>query len=266
MKMQLPQSLKQKGTNKVITVKMARDGKRGLVERTTVIDNDTAHAQTIIECINEQYRFAATQADPTSPFVMTSYSLLSLGDVPPGVEFNQFAYNELNLLLSAIDGREGATLMRLGWDEKKRLVHASMKQQDTKNNQSSIAHEVWFDPANQWRVVERQQIHPSNSLLVRMTYGQSVDGLSYPVKIEQTSIRQRDAKSEVSEVEMTLEVARTSRPESDYRLSGYGLPEPVDVTAVPSRRTPNYVWLLAGAVFCLVIAVVSRYLLRRKVA
>lgn len=53
-----------------------------------------------------------------------------------------------------------------------------------------------------------------------------------------------------------------ARPESDFRLSAYGLPEPKDATpiATPSR----YRWFLLGAALFAVIAVALRYLARRQ--
>ena len=51
--------------------------------------------------------------------------------------------------------------------------------------------------------------------------------------------------------------------ESEYYLSHYGLPEPEGVTP-PKKPIPLYVWLLAGAGGFALIALVCRWLLRRR--
>src|SRR5262249_45077640 len=48
----------------------------------------------------------------------------------------------------------------------------------------------------------------------------------------------------------------------DFTLTTYGLPEPYGITW--SRPTPRYVWLLIGAVGCLMLGLGLRYLAKRK--
>lgn len=50
--------------------------------------------------------------------------------------------------------------------------------------------------------------------------------------------------------------------EEEYRLSGYGLPEPVGVTW--SKPTPVYVWILCAALACAALAFGFRFLARRQ--
>jgi hypothetical protein len=50
--------------------------------------------------------------------------------------------------------------------------------------------------------------------------------------------------------------------EDQFRLSYYGLPEPVGVAW--QKPTPTYIWILAGAGMCAILAVGFRYIARRK--
>jgi hypothetical protein len=249
--------------NRTILTRTARDGKRSLFERSAPLDGDSAKTKKTVECVNEHYRFAVTQVDPTSPFVMTSYATSGPSEVPPGIGFHEYGYDMIKSLLDAIDGRDGWTLTGLGWDAKAQLVRANLTQKDKTGAGPSVAHEIWFDPANQWRIVERKQSIPP-TLHVRMTYGQSVDDLSYPVKLEQTTVRHGGRAPQNYTAVITLKVRKANRPESDYRLSGYGLPEPVDVPPPSSRRVPNYVWFLAGAAALVVLSLIFRWLAKRR--
>ena len=49
----------------------------------------------------------------------------------------------------------------------------------------------------------------------------------------------------------------------EFYMSHYGLPEPVGVTA-PKKRTPLYVWLLAGAAVLAVLSLLLRWFVRRR--
>lgn len=51
-------------------------------------------------------------------------------------------------------------------------------------------------------------------------------------------------------------------PKEAFRLSAFGLPEPVGLES--PKGTPNYVWLLIGVVICATLAVGFRYLSRRR--
>jgi hypothetical protein len=53
-------------------------------------------------------------------------------------------------------------------------------------------------------------------------------------------------------------------PDREFRLSNYGLPEPVGVTW--RKPTPTYIWLLAAAGICGALAIGLRYFVRRRVA
>jgi len=53
-------------------------------------------------------------------------------------------------------------------------------------------------------------------------------------------------------------------PEREFSLTAYGLPEPPGISF--PRRTPTYVWLLLGATGFAVLAVLFRWLTRRKPA
>jgi hypothetical protein len=79
-----------------------------------------------------------------------------------------------------------------------------------------------------------------------------------------SSVIKRDGKvirDIISEAKITPEPGRSTQ-ESDYSLTAYGFPEPEGV--VWKKPIPLYVWLLAGAAAFALIALVCRWLLRRR--
>jgi hypothetical protein len=59
-----------------------------------------------------------------------------------------------------------------------------------------------------------------------------------------------------------LKIAKTTKAPGDFRLSAFGLPEPVEFPQ--ERRVLTYVWVLAAAGVCAILAAVFRYLARRR--
>jgi hypothetical protein len=66
-----------------------------------------------------------------------------------------------------------------------------------------------------------------------------------------------------SEFVINSQYEKRKAPESEFRLSAFGLPEPVETT--PQKKTvPIYIWFLVAAASSAVFAAVFRYLARRK--
>lgn len=194
---------------------------------------------------------------------MTNYAPVVSNDRPDWPAGGYLiVFEALPYVLAAIDGREENSLKEMKWDASKQLlaVHLDVKR-GSPSKPFLAEYELWIDPANNWRVVELKSRAPSGSVHNRTTYGPPIDGLSFPLEFYQHTTS-ADPSEPPTTTRGTFQVHKAARPPRDFRLSAYGLPEPVQF---PERKTvPTYVWLLAGAAVCLVIALGFRYLARRR--
>jgi hypothetical protein len=74
-----------------------------------------------------------------------------------------------------------------------------------------------------------------------------------------------DGKKMTIRSDIEFKVSRPAREPADeeFRLTAFGLPEPVGI-AMPKRPTPRYVWFLIAAAGLGVLAVLFRVLARRR--
>jgi hypothetical protein len=153
----------------------------------------------------------------------------------------------------------------LKWDEGKRLVHVHVGFQNPRDDVSrppTQENELWVDPANSWRIIEAKQTAASGLTSTKLSYGQSVDGLTFPVQSDvslSTPVKMMSPSSKLHANLLTI--AKTTKTSGDFRLSAFGLPEPRGTA--PERAIPNYIWLLAAAVACAALAMGCWYIGRR---
>lgn len=103
-----------------------------------------------------------------------------------------------------------------------------------------------------WNVEYQVTAHPSGFPLVK---SQIAQGHSYEGKVKK--------KVEGTEkIDYEWEI-NDHLPNSEFTLSAFGLPEPIDVAA-EEKPTPWYLWLMASAVGCFALAALFRYLLRNR--
>jgi hypothetical protein len=124
-----------------------------------------------------------------------------------------------------------------------------------------------FDPARSYRVLGYEYCRKSkvSEGLERGVFGYDV-GDDLPVLKSRTVEREmRNVKFGLlngKEIETFAIQPNLDVPDDEFRLSYYGLPEPVGVTW--KKPTPLYWWLLLGAGVCAALAVGFRYLARRR--
>jgi hypothetical protein len=96
---------------------------------------------------------------------------------------------------------------------------------------------------------------------------QTVGGTPVPVRFvrkeQYPAVPGWEGMESTSDTSFRIDPTR-EHPDTDFTLTAYGLPEPVGISW--SKPTPNYVWLLAAAGGCVLLALACRYLSRRRVA
>lgn len=240
--------------NRTIRCSVQRLGNNLIYRKATAHDDDPGGARTAVEVHNEDYSFTLNQHRPDSAFVLVAYALKEPHDeVPEGGSFVNHAYQELKgIVLRAVNGTDGHRLAALRWDESRGLLFARVERdRDTRD--------YWIDPSPHWHIAERTIRLPSRSVRTAITYGAVIDGEPCPVRIVETGLV---IDSRPVRAEMTLDVRRTTTTAGDYRLSAFGLPEPVDAPKRTGGRT--YLGFLTAAVLCIIVAVLLRLLAQRS--
>lgn len=123
-----------------------------------------------------------------------------------------------------------------------------------------------FDPSNSWACVEayslarrREKGIPNRVLLILEYSNQAINGIRPMLKYRSYS-RWDDAgpmESEKDAYHLIFDVNDARMPSADasaFRLTGYGLPEPVGQT-FDQARSRLWLWLLCGAVLCAAVAI-----------
>jgi hypothetical protein len=129
-----------------------------------------------------------------------------------------------------------------------------------------VTSDLWVEPDHGWRVVEQRGVTPTGTFHTRVTYGQEVGGVDFPIEshtVSEYTITGPNVPPNFETRAKLKSIRRAEKTEADFRLSAFGLPEPVDVAPLP-KRTPRYVWFLIAAGVCAVLAVLSRRLARRR--
>jgi hypothetical protein len=131
-----------------------------------------------------------------------------------------------------------------------------------------VAGWVVLDPEAGWCIREQLYHRKYSDGLeeCRSKYDYSVASSGYPIvrKIHLTCEGRTD-KGEMYRIEAVTNLELTESdgpPESEFTLSAFGLPEPVGV--VWEKKTPVYVWLLVAAGVLGMLALLFRWLARRR--
>lgn len=161
------------------------------------------------------------------------------------------------ILKTSLDGHELVQL-DFSFDDKKQQIHShGSLYLDTeqcwciRRIRESYVKEMKGKPFFKFEQTTEYQtvVHPSGFPLVKSQMAQD-HGFSGNNKIEST--RKIDYEWEIND----------HVPNSEFTLSAFGLPEPVDVPW--EKPTPWYLWFLAATVGCFALALLFRYLYRRQ--
>ena len=234
-----------------------------LFEKTIVLDKDPNKLITEVRCTNDDYHFSLSRNEKDSPYLLTSYAPRKSGDHRPG-NVSGYAYRGIGYLLSAVDSAENYALRELKWDRERSLVHACVEITVATKPPSTQTRDLWFDPQNQWRVVEQNaRSSRNNSEFSKITYGQLIDGFGYPSTIVTTTTDTGAKARPQTTITGQLKVEKTTKSPRDFRLSAFALPEPVGF--ITRSRTPTVAWLLGIACgFCCLSAILFRWMARGR--
>lgn len=234
-----------------------------IVERARSSEGDSK-PRIMLECENHQYSFALSRKDIDSPYVLVGYKLGQQSKLANSLSgLHTDAFHAFRQALDAIEGRKGSTLKAIHWDDSRKLLH--IRSIFLVGGTDASPQELWVDPENSWRVVEYSRETKYAKFATEVTYGQTIEGLSLPTGFKNTSTYKPGVDMPGQVITGKLESIRLAdKSDRDFTLTAFGLPEPVDATPLP-RRTPRYVWFLAGALVCAVAAFLLRHLARRRV-
>ncbi len=128
----------------------------------------------------------------------------------------------------------------------------------------------WFDidPASDWSVVESVGTTklPEGTAETKHSFvTRNVNGLTLVTRHTQETIAQVPGKTVKTRIVSEFNPRLAAGPDSDeFTLARYGMPEPLNAAPPPPKPTPLYVWLLTAAGLFLLLAVGTRWLLRRR--
>jgi hypothetical protein len=104
---------------------------------------------------------------------------------------------------------------------------------------------------------------PTGEIQTKVTYGEPICDLAFPAEVNMIVIRYDDKPTQPKHIHVVLNVIKTSKTPESFRLSEFGLPEPVEFP-LSEKHIPIYVWFLAAAGGCAIVACGFRYLARRR--
>jgi hypothetical protein len=249
--------------NKTIHISTSSLDRSFLLNKTTIMDIDQGKPRVEIKGSNDDYRFTLVRNKEDSPYLLTGYAPAKQSDRHQGSITPAYAYREIDYVLKAIDLKPGFVLKELKWDLPRSFVYAHFEISSSSTPPQMQDWEVWLDPQNQWRVAETSARSPRVIESNKITYGQVLDGLSYPSLIV-TSTKQLGAKARPpATISTQLSVDKARKNPGDFRLSAYGLPEPVEFPG--AKRGSAIIWFLGVACgSCFALALGFRFLARRK--
>lgn len=114
-------------------------------------------------------------------------------------------------------------------------------------------HRYRVDPANQWHTVDyRLESSDGSVTATQYSYGEAVEGLSFPTAskcVTDWKGEQTPPNMEITTRLVSLKL--TDKTPADFRMSAFGLPEPMGMPAV-ERGVRWYIWFIAAGFVCLV--------------
>jgi hypothetical protein len=232
-----------------------------LWQQTRTVEGSKAPPGTRLECDNADYNFTLTEG-PTG-YSLADYSLgpRKLPLTRQGGLPHEGAFAFLGNALGAVAGGGKYELKALAWNAPKGLLHIGYTYAI---DGSPVVNDIWVDPERNWRVVESRGETKSGVFTEVYSYGHSVGGMDFPTGFQnQTHYKVSPAPPDLEITGKVISVAIADKEPKDFRLSAFGLPEPMDVAA-PPKQTPRYVWFLAAAGMFGALAIGCRYLVRRQ--
>jgi hypothetical protein len=250
--------------NRTVRTETSQVGRNTITVTTLINDAEKDRPVTTVNCSNEDYHFLLKRDGADSPFVLMKYGSEKPRDDAPVTTLAMYAYDVLRQIADAAEGRKGYELKLVRWDDRKQLLNVHLAVTTTIQNRGTTTqeHDIWLDPNDHWRVAERILSTPTSVTRITIGYGPPIDGLPYPNRITETVTPQGSSDAPAFQIRSELKTGQTRKTPSDFRLSAFGLPEPVD--SPHERRVPSYVWFGTAAAFCAALALGFWYLAAKR--
>lgn len=247
----------QASTRRVRTV---RAGDCMIREETRTAEGPKAPPETRLECDNADYHF--TLAKGNAGYSLADYNLgarkIPLTRQSAGLP-HETAFADLGNALEAIAGGGKYELKALALDKSKGLLHITYTHQI---GDSPATTDLWVDPERNWRVAESRGETKSGVFTDVYSYGHSVGGLDFPTGFKSHShYKVNPAPPDLEITGKLISVAVADKEPKDFRLSAFGLPEPVDA---PPPRHSRTGWFVSTAGVLGLLTIAFGYLARRR--
>jgi hypothetical protein len=253
------------GTRRVRTVRL---GDNMIIDTLRILEKQPKHPIIRLKCSNMDYHFELAQSGEKSAYALVEYGKgkpkIPLVNQHPGL--HAAALRELRDVLTAAGVfaiPPGLALRGLQFESKTGLLRAEFRTTYPKDLAKFAPDtQVFLDPVHDWRPVESRSQNAYQTATTVFTYGQSVEDLEFPTESKSRTIWKVpdfDPNSESTHRLVSIKV--TDKTAVDFRLSAFGLPEPIDFPPPPKSKW--YLWILAGACICGAMALFFRYRYRR---
>lgn len=232
-----------------------------LVDRVRIYDAEPSKPKIRLECENPDYHFTLGKQREDAPWALTDYGrgagknpLINQGFGQPSSVFS-----DLRDAISATAKDSKYTLRALRFDAAKGLLRIDF----AFPRQTPAEKQVTLDPSHDWRVVESRFETPNLIGTDQVIYGISVGGVTFPTEVKGTSkYKVAKAPPDFITTNRLISIKLTDKTPDDFRLPAFGFPEPEDVPT-PPKPTRWYIWIIAVAGVCAVLAFGFGYLHRR---
>lgn len=219
--------------------------------------------QISLRCDNQDYHFSLRQAREGGLYALRDYALGKRKH--PLTEYahsiHGISQSYLHDVLLAIEKKNQYTLRALTFDKATGLLRAEVAGMAGNTPAQS---RISLEPNHGWRVVERWVETPYLVARDRMTYGVTVSGVEFPTESKNLSTyKVAQAPPNLAITTRLISLKETDKTPADFRLSGFGLPEPVDAPPL-EKPTRWYLWILLAAAACGVLACGFAYVRHRR--
>jgi hypothetical protein len=245
---------------------LARLGDNIIYKRVYIPTGASNKPQIRLQCDNNDYHFTLQQSREEASYTLAGYEVgkRRLPLTQYAARFGSPVYGKLRQALDAVKGEDKSTLQILRFDEAKGLLRIEFKNLVVKK--FPAVHKMWVDPSHGWRMVEYQSRFDTSVETARMSYGVAVEGVEFPSEIKTVDrFTQANGRPDFETTERLISVKLTDKTPDDFRLSAFGLPEPVDVTPL-AKPTRWYLWILVVAGVSAALSFGFAYWRRRRQA
>jgi hypothetical protein len=234
-----------------------------IVDQVHLFDKEPDKPQIRLQCDNGDYDFTLGKAKEDSAYVLVTHGsgkrklpLASQGGF--GMMHGSISY-QLMHALAAIEKDAKYTLRALRFDDAKSLLLIEY------TSGKGTTNRVYIDPARDWRVVETWVETPSLVGTDQYSYGEVVGGMTFPTEIkDQTTYKIAAAPPNLAITMRLVSIKLTDKTAADFRLSAFGLPEPMGMPPVSRGGSYWYIWFALAGFVCVGLGAWWRARIRRR--